>query len=137
MKGVLLISHGEMAKGMYQVSRLFLQNEPQYDYLALQEADSPDEFEEKLINKIHTLDTGDGVIIMADLFAGTPANRALKLTGEKVILIVGVNLPILLSVLNNRGGNMDIEEEVQTGKDGLKIWEKEKDNHISDDNFLD
>jgi Phosphotransferase system, mannose/fructose-specific component IIA len=137
MKGVLLISHGEMAKGMYQTSQLFLQNEPQYDYLALQAADSPDEFEEKLINKVYTLDTGDGVIIMADLLAGTPANRALKLAGEKITLIVGMNLPVLLSVLSNRDGNMDMEEEAQAGRDGLKIWKKEKDNHTSDDNFLD
>jgi PTS system mannose-specific IIA component len=137
MKGILLISHGEMAKGMYQTSQMFLQNEPQYDYLGLQGTDSPDEFEEKLINKVHTLDTGDGVIIMADLLAGTPANRALKLTGEKITLIVGTNLPILLSVLSDRGGDMDIEEETQAGRDGLKIWEQEKDNHTSDDSFLD
>ena len=48
------------------------------------------------------VDSGDGVLIFADMLGGTPCNQALTLVNEKVHLIVGMNLPMILELLGMR-----------------------------------
>lgn len=119
MKGILLISHGDMAKGMADSAKLFFGDEiSQMKYLCLKEGESPDEFGIALAKKIQEVDTGDGVVILADLYGGTPCNQAIPLLGEKVDLIPGMNLGILVKLLSEREFmNTDIETLIQSGQD--------------------
>ena len=103
MKGILLISHGDMAKGMADSAKLFFGDEiSQMKYLCLKEGESPDEFRTALAQQIQDVDTGDGVVILADLYGGTPCNQAIPLLTEKVDLIPGMNLGILVKLLSER-----------------------------------
>ena len=76
--------------------------------------DNPDEFQKKLEDKIKEVDTGDGVIILADMLGGTPCNRAIYSIGEKTRMLAGVSLPMLLSLLYSRDGSNDIMELTKT-----------------------
>lgn len=111
MKGVILISHGKMAEGMLDSARLFMGDEiPQLEALCLGEGESPDLFREKLEQLIDKVDTGDGVIALADLYGGTPSNQALTFLSEKFDLIAGANFSLLLQVLTERdSGPLDVD----------------------------
>lgn len=103
MKGVILISHGKMAEGMLDSARLFMGDEiPQLEALCLLEGESPDEFREKLEQLIRETDTGDGVIVLADLYGGTPSNQAMAFLSDEFDLIAGANFSLLLQVLTER-----------------------------------
>lgn len=75
MKGILLLSHGDMAKGMADSAKLFFGEViEQMDYLCLHAGDSSEEFAEQLCKKVNELDYGDGVVMLVDLYGGTPCN---------------------------------------------------------------
>ena len=69
------------------------------------------------------LDDGEGVLIMTDLFGGTPANLALKISVRKnAEVLTGVNLPMLIHFVSGRNeGSMDtlITECVEMARDGI------------------
>lgn len=109
MIGILLISHGNMASGIKSSLNMFFGDEiPQLDTLCLSENTSPESFGEEIGNKIKELDTGDGVVVFADLIGGTPCNQAFKYISSKVVLIGGMNLPIIMEFLGQRLIEIDI-----------------------------
>lgn len=137
MKGIVLLSHGSMAKGVYETTQWFFGNEiEQFDYLCLQEDDQQADFINKIKDKIAKTDTGEGVIIFADLFGGTPCNSCIDLMSDCVQLITGMNLTIVLELLGNRlSGIYNIKELIETGKQGLVHVNN---NEINlDDDFMD
>jgi PTS system mannose-specific IIA component len=108
MVGVVLISHGDMAKGLISSAGMLAPDLSQLSALTLWPQDNPDEFQKKLQDAVKEADTGDGVFILADMLGGTPCNRAIYFIGEKVRLLTGLSLPMLYSLLTIReeGGDL-------------------------------
>jgi len=137
MKGIVLISHGPMAKGLYETTQWFFGKDiNQYEYLCLQEDDQQADFIKKIKDKILKTDSGEGVIVFIDLLGGTPCNSCIDLMSDSIQLITGMNLTIVLELLGNRlSGSYNIDELIATGKRGLV--------HVnnytldSDDDFID
>ncbi len=121
MKGILLLSHGTLSKGMYETTQWFMGEDiPQYDYLCLEADDSPEAFDEKIKAKLEKIDSGEGVILIVDLMGGTPFNRSATFMGEKVDVFTGLNLRLVLELLGKRlFDEYDMEALEQTGKDGV------------------
>jgi len=121
--GVIVISHGDMAKGILSSVDMLCPDHEQNAFLSVQPDTNPDVFQEELRKKVAEVDTGDGVLIMADLFGGTPCNQALYLMSEKVHILSGMNLPMLLTVFLSRRGTNDIteleSEAVDAAKEGI------------------
>jgi len=67
------------------------------------------------------LDTGDGVLVLTDLYGSTPANIASALGGERVRVLAGINLPMLVRVLNYPGlGLCELADKgLSGGRDGV------------------
>ena len=86
----------------------------QVSSVSLWPEDNPDDFQHKLEEKVREADTGDGVIILADLLGGTPGNRAMYSLGEKVRMLAGMSLPLLLSLLYSRDSGDSITELAKT-----------------------
>lgn len=61
-----------------------------------------DDYRRALDEAVVMVDQGDGVLIMTDLFGGSPCNVAAHLLDRHVEVVTGVNLPMLLEVLGNR-----------------------------------
>ncbi len=103
---VLLISHESLGQTMLEISVKTLGFCP----LDVQVLNVPlDSDPEKLIREaeamLHTLDSGDGVLILTDLCGATPANIACRLAHhpeqqDRVIVVTGLNLPMLMRVFN-------------------------------------
>jgi len=125
MVGILLMSHGKMAEGMLDSSKLFFGDDiPQVKALCLMASDNPEEFDERIKEAIAEIDDGQGVIAMCDLLGGTPCNRSAMVLNERVQVITGMNFSILLELLGKRMtvndiSELNIGELIQVGKDGI------------------
>ena len=83
MIGVLAISHGKMAEGMLDAAHMFFGDDlPGVEALCFMSSDNPEDFDVKLKDAVARVNTGDGVIIFADLMGGTPANRSMYVLGD-------------------------------------------------------
>ena len=125
MVGILLMSHGRMAEGMLDSSKLFFGDDiPQIKALCLMASDNPEEFDEKIRAAVEKIDDGQGVIAMCDLLGGTPCNRSALVLNDRMQVITGMNFSILLELLGKRMSvndisEIDIPELIQVGKDGI------------------
>lgn len=104
MVGILLLSHGDMAKGMIHSLNFLYGQAEGLRALCLYPEHSPEVFDGLLLQAVAEVDQGDGVIIFTDINGGTPANRALLLASARqdVEVIAGMNLPLLLVAVNSR-----------------------------------
>jgi len=130
MLGIVLISHGGMADGMLNSASMFfgetgLQN---VATVSLLPSEGPEDFDVKLTDAINKVETGDGVVILCDLLMGTPCNRSIykiqEIGGEKLQVITGMNLPILVELLGMcMGGitlaDLNVDNLISTAHDGI------------------
>lgn len=124
MKGIVLASHGQLAEGMVDSLKLFVGNVEQLGYLCLKPGQDMKEFLNLLNNVIDNVDTGEGVIVFCDLLFGTPCNcTASILKNEKNVnrieVVTGMNLPMILEIIEARKSDFDLKEMIRIGKDGI------------------
>lgn len=126
MIGVLAISHGKMAEGMLDAAHMFFGDDlPGVEALCFMSSDNPEDFDEKLKDAVARVNTGDGVIIFADLMGGTPANRSMYVLGDDVQVITGANMTMMLELLGTRLAegtkvSKELVEQLQgTGRTGI------------------
>ncbi len=126
MIGIILMSHGPMAEGMLNSSKLFFGDDiAQVKALCLKAEDNPELFDERIKEAIGEVDDGHGVVAMCDLLGGTPSNRAAYCLNDRVKVITGMNFTMLLELLGKRLGiedvkDVDINELMNVGKDGIQ-----------------
>lgn len=135
MQSILLISHGQMANGVKNALSMFFGEQKQLESLALTSEMGAEEFGQMIRDKLAELDNDDGTVIFADVLGGTPFNQAAMLVNEKVDLIVGMNLPMLMEFLATREYNrIDIDHLVEVGKNGvINVKQMFSENIIEDD----
>lgn len=125
MKGIIIASHGPMAQGILETSKLFFGEQEQMKAFCLFAEDNPDSFVEVLKEGIKEVDTGDGVFVFCDMLFGSPCNCMARIIGEdvqsdKIQLLTGVNLAMILQMLAVReSGEVSVEDLVNAGKDGV------------------
>ena len=100
--GLLLITHGRIGQDMLDTTTTILGNCPLRAKAIPVENDSdPDVLLETASQACSKLDQGDGVLVLTDLFGSTPSNIATHLADKhRVYVISGVNIPMLLRVMN-------------------------------------
>ncbi|MGI6509021.1 MAG: PTS sugar transporter subunit IIA [Erysipelotrichaceae bacterium] len=111
MIGILLMSHGKMAEGMLDASKLFFGDDvPNIKALTLKPEDNPEEFDVRIKEAVAEIDDGSGVIAMVDMLGGTPSNRSMFVLNDRMQVITGMNLTMLLELLGRRLSAEDIDE---------------------------
>lgn len=110
MIGLLLITHANLGEAMVQCAcHVLNRRPPQLLQIGVMAQDDPQDLRPVAQDMLKWLDTGDGVLILTDLYGATPANLAMSLLRPgHVEAIAGVNLPMLLRVLNYREYPLDI-----------------------------
>lgn len=98
MVGVIITAHLQLAEELLKVARIVtgatLDN---FMAVSINVDDNPDQAREKLVKAVKAVDTGDGVIIIVDMFGGTPSNLSLsQLLRGKVEIVTGANLPMII-----------------------------------------
>lgn len=125
MQGIVITSHGEMAKGILETSKLFFGDQKQITALCLNPNDNPDSFVETLKSGIKEVDSGDGVIVFCDMLFGSPCNCMSRIVAEdldndKIQVITGVNLAMILQVLSLReNSKVEVDALMQEGHNGI------------------
>ncbi len=124
MIGIFLITHGTLGESLIQCACHVLNRRPrQIAQLGVSGADDPLDLLPEAHSLIATVDAGDGVLILTDIYGATPSNIAQKLLAPgRIEAIAGVNLPMLLRVLTYRDKS-DIQavmtKAVSGGCDGV------------------
>ena len=125
MKGIVITSHGPMAQGILETSKLFFGEQEQIKACCLFAEDNPDDFVDVLKNAIKEVDSGDGVIVFCDMLFGSPCNCMARIIAENmedetIKVITGVNLAMILQILSVReNADVDVEELLRSGHDGI------------------
>jgi PTS system mannose-specific IIA component len=110
MIGIILASHGQLAKELLKSSQMIMGKQDNIIALALEPDDDPFALKDKIYEACKEIDDGDGVIVLVDLMGGSPGNAAAYVAMEGYPVITGVNLPMLLELIAMR--NLEIEEAV-------------------------
>ena len=92
-------------------------------------AEGPEDFDVKLTEAINSVDTGDGVFVLCDLVGGTPCNRVAYKVSDKVKVLTGMNLSMLMELLGMRLcglglDDIDSDNLVSVGQDGILTYNK-------------
>lgn len=103
MVGVVLVTHGGIAREMLEATRSIVGPVEQMEAVS-SDADETGDVRERIRAAIETTEKGDGVLLVTDMFGGTPANVALSFLNEKKIEVVtGANLPMVVKLATGRG----------------------------------
>ncbi|HEY4715938.1 MAG TPA: PTS sugar transporter subunit IIA [bacterium] len=105
MIGVIIVSHGDIAQEMLLTTQFIMNKADNMYAISVDPSKSVDNLRKEILETIKKADQGDGVLILTDMFGGTPSNVGLSFLEEnKVEVITGVNLPILLKLCTHREG---------------------------------
>ena len=97
--GVVIVTHYGVGKEFLQALRLILPEAPDFPFVSLEPAEPVDQMRARILAAIQQVDQGEGVLILTDMFGGTPSNVALSFLSEhKVEVVTGVNLPMLIKL---------------------------------------
>jgi PTS system mannose-specific IIA component len=97
MIGIVIAAHGRLAEELLLTARQIVGELPAVATCSVQPGASPEEIRTALDAAIHTVDTGDGVMVLADLYGGSPCTQSLMLCARQNLeVLTGVNLPMVL-----------------------------------------
>lgn len=110
MIGLLIAAHGNLGESLIQSATYVLGQRPDalhaIDLMAYVDTDT---MLQAATRQIAELDTGEGVLVLADVYGATPCNTVCRLLRPgKVEVVAGVNLPMLLKALTYRGEALNL-----------------------------
>jgi len=107
MIGVLVVTHGSIGEALLTSAAQILGNPPaQVATLSVWRQDDPDDLVLRARELLDSLDAGDGVLVLTDIFGATPGNVVSRLLEDgRVEGVSGASLPMLLRVLTGRNGS--------------------------------
>jgi PTS system mannose-specific IIA component len=113
-KAVLVASHGEFAKYALESTQMIMGDQSNCDYLTISVDDTLEHSKKLIKEKIDNLDTKNGLIILVDVFGGTPSNISseILLKNENTLVVTGLNLPLLLNTFLHQEKTLEELESV-------------------------
>lgn len=103
MIGVVVVSHGRLANEFVAAAEHVLGPQDQMIAVAIGPDDDMATRRADILNAARSVDSGDGVCILTDMFGGTPSNLAISVIEEgRIEVIAGVNLPMLVKLATER-----------------------------------
>ena len=127
MVGILIVTHRQLAEALLSASDLILGRLEKVVAVSLDPSAMPDELRQQIAEGLAKLNGTDGVLILTDMFGGTPSNLSLSFLKEgQIEVISGVNLPMLIKVNQLRQGQYANLREMaltlqQSGQQGITV----------------
>jgi len=116
MVGVVVVTHGNLARDLVEVAELIVGGCPNVLPVTIQPEEGISEIAKKIDSAIKSAEKGAGVLILTDLFGGTPSNVSLSfLQDNKVEVLSGVNLPMVIKIVTHCEAS-DLRELARLGK---------------------
>ncbi|WP_427968050.1 PTS sugar transporter subunit IIA [Altererythrobacter sp.] len=103
MIGLILVTHGQLAEEFVHAMEHVVGEQQAVATICIGPHDDMEKRRKEIANAIKKVDDGDGVIMLTDLFGGTPSNLAISLLeAGRVEVIAGINLPMLIRLAGAR-----------------------------------
>ncbi len=103
MIGVIIVTHGRFGEELMKTAEMMLGPVQYTESVALKGDDTIEDFQSSVDAAIQKIGAEHDILILADLFGGTPGNiAAIRVEQDKLHVVTGVNLPMLIEVLNSR-----------------------------------
>ena len=103
MVGLLIITHSRLAKELLEAARFIVGSVEAAECISIETSKDSKKLRNIIQKKLESLDQGGGVLILVDMFGGTPSNLALSfLQKDTAEVVTGVNLPMVLAIIHNR-----------------------------------
>lgn len=106
MIGLVLVTHGKLAEEFRHALEHVVGPQEQLETVSIGPEDDMDQRRQDILDAVKSTDDGNGVIILTDMFGGTPSNLAISvMSAGRVEVIAGVNLPMLIKLAGIRAEN--------------------------------
>ncbi len=104
MIGIVVVTHGKIGQEMVEVASSIVRDSHPLFAISAQHDEDLEVLRRKVRETVEKADQGEGVLLLSDLFGGTPSNICLSFLQEKKIEVVtGVNLPMLIKLASFQG----------------------------------
>ncbi len=104
MIGIVIVTHGQLGDSLIDAAEFILGGKPEaMESVSIDLNEKADILRLKIAEAINRVKTKEGVLVLTDMFGGTPSNLSYSFLEEgRVEVLSGVNLPILLTAVNTR-----------------------------------
>jgi mannose PTS system EIIA component len=115
MVGLVVAAHGRLAEELVATAEQIVGPIPGVKTVGIEPGSTPEVIRQQMRDAVHNLDSGEGVLVLADLFGGTPCKESLMLVQkEHLEVLAGVNLPMLLKAASLRREHLPLPELART-----------------------
>jgi mannose PTS system EIIA component len=117
MIGLVLVTHGHLANEFRAALEHVVGPQKQVETVSIGPDDDIEQRRRDIVAAVSKVDSGTGVVILTDMFGGTPSNLAISVMNEaKVDVVAGINLPMLIKLTSVRE-TANLEQAVVQAQD--------------------
>ena len=124
MIGILLVTHGEIGKSLIDCAAHILDKYPiSVESVAINSNNDLNSYSNIIAQKIQDLESGNGILIMTDIYGATPCNLLNKfIEKDKVEVVTVINLPMLIKAISDRKDNLRLltNDSIECAKKNIK-----------------
>ena len=103
MIGIVIVTHGKLASEFRAALEHVVGPQEQFATVSIEPDAPPEGCRRHIVESIRSVDAGDGVVVLTDMFGGTPSNLAISVMEEcNIEVIAGANLPMLVKLSSAR-----------------------------------
>ena len=128
MIGLVLVTHGHLAEEFRSALEHVVGPQEQIETICIGPDDDMEQRRQDIINAVEAVNNEKGVVLLTDMFGGTPSNLAISVMDtERVEVLAGVNLPMLIklaSVRSDRSITEAVHEACEAGRKYINIASK-------------
>jgi len=116
MVGIVIVTHGKLGDALVETAELIFSSKPESIIsVSINLTENVEKLRKKINTAIKSVDSNKGILILTDMFGGTPSNLSYSFLEEgRIEVISGVNLPVLLKAINLRKKDMDLHQVAKT-----------------------
>ncbi|MTI44570.1 PTS system mannose-specific IIA component [Roseibium hamelinense] len=116
MIGLVLVTHGRLAEEFKSALEHVVGPQDQVETISIGPDDDMEQRRQDILAAVEAVNTGKGVVLLTDMFGGTPSNLAISvMDGKQIEVVAGVNLPMLIKLASVRS-DRDIAEAVDEAR---------------------
>jgi len=121
MIGLVLVTHGRLASEFRAALEHVMGPQSQIEAITIGPDDDIEQRRKDIVEAVGAVNSGNGVVILTDMFGGTPSNLAISvMTSPDIEVVAGINLPMLVKLATVRGEMPMAEAVMQAQEAGRK-----------------
>ena len=122
MIGIVVVTHGKLAEAFVAVTEHVVGKQPQMRAVGIESEDDTEKSRARILQAITEVNSGQGIIVLTDMFGGTPSNLAIAAMHQGDLeVIAGVNLPMMIKLASVRG-SASLADAVAQAQDAARKY---------------